>query len=69
MYCIENNALEYLRSLKKSKGAEIKHNYIGIQNYLKPDKYDVKIQEKQMIFQIRSRMVNVKKNFTRMYEV
>ena len=39
-----------------------------MQNYLKASKTDIKNEEAQMIFKMRSRMTEVKTNFKGMYE-
>ena len=58
----EKIAYEYLMEKRKSKGSEIK--YVGIETaeYFMPSN-DLNIEEKQKIFSIRNRMVNIPSNF------
>ena len=58
---IENKALLYLKSQIKSKGKEIEYENIELQDYLRPEA-KLKIKEKQDIFKMRSRMLEIKEN-------
>ena len=58
---IENEALVYLKSLIKSKGKEIVYTQIEMQEYLRPES-KLKIEEKQDIFRMRTRMIDIKEN-------
>ena len=58
---IECAALKYLKSMIKTKGKELDYTQLEIQEYLTPEA-DLKLYEKQDIFKIRSRMVDVKEN-------
>ena len=55
-------AFEYLISKRKSKGKEIKYDKIETANYLMPNNH-LNNEEKQKIFSIRNRMLNIPANF------
>ena len=61
---IETEAFIYLKSQIKSKGKEIEYEKIEMQDYLKPES-ELKIVEKQDIFKMRTRMMNIKENMKR----
>ena len=63
---IECEALTYLKSKIKSKGKEIYYTQIELQEYLRPES-KLKIVEKNDIFKIRSRMVDLKGNIKGKY--
>ena len=48
----------------KSKGQEFEYTNIEMQNYLRPEA-SLKLQEKQDMFKIRSRMIDIKENMRR----
>ena len=58
---IESGALKYLKSQIKSKGKEIEYKEIEMQEYLKPES-KLSIKEKQDIFKMRTRMIDIKEN-------
>ena len=51
-----------------SKVMEIKHERLEMQKYLKSTNFKIKIEEKQEIFKMRSRVSDVKMNFKGRYE-
>ena len=51
-----------------SKVMHLKHESFGIQKYLKPTKMQISIEERQLIFKLRSKVTNVKMNFRGMHE-
>ena len=67
---IQKWALEKLEEMKNnhSKVKELKHENFGLQKYLKHSNIKIKIEERQLIFQLRSGITNVKMNRKGMYE-
>ena len=67
---IENKAKLKLEEKKAShsKVMHLKHESFGIQKYLKPTKMQISIEERQLIFKLRSKVTNVKMNFRGMHE-
>ena len=65
---VKEMALQYLNSLK-SKHSKVKHIKF---EQLNPQKYffqeDFTIKEIQLLFNLRTRMIDVKKNFSSIYE-
>ena len=60
---IKENALTYLKGKRKSKGKEIKYEELEMAEYLGPTNIILTIEEKQKLFGIRNRMVNLPINF------
>ena len=58
---IESSALKYLKSMIKSKGKELVYTNIEMQDYLRPEA-SIKLEEKQDMFKMRSRMIDINKN-------
>ena len=58
---IESAALKYLKSKIKSKGQELEYINIELQDYLRPET-SIKLQEKQDMFKMRSRMIDIGEN-------
>ena len=46
----------------------MKHNNLGIQKYLKHGQTQISVEERQLIFKLRTQMTNVKMNFRGIYE-
>ena len=59
---IREGALKYLLQKRGSKGKEIVYNSLEMADYLLPFN-TMKITEKQNIFSIRNRMIDIKDNF------
>ena len=56
---------------KKSNHSKVKnlqHNDIGIRKYLKHGQTQILVEERQLIFKLRTQMTNVKMNFRGMYD-
>ena len=51
-----------------SKVKHLKHEIFGMQKYLRNNSIKISIEEKQMIFKLRSKVTNVKMNFKGMNE-
>ena len=45
------------------------YSKLKMQKYLKANKNDIKVEEAQILFKLRSRMADVKVNFRKKYEV
>ena len=60
---IPEKALKYLLSKRVSKGKEILYNRLEMAEYLMPNKDILNIEEKQELFSIRNRMVNIGYNY------
>ena len=61
---INKKALEYLLAKRGSKGAEISYSSLKMQEYLLPQRIEnLSISEKQYIFAIRNRMIQIDFNF------
>lgn len=60
---IEEKTLSHLLNKIKNKGKDVKHAYLGMQKYLSPNEYKIKVEEAQQIFKCRANMVEVKDNF------
>ena len=56
------------KKLSHSKVMHLKHEHFGIQKYLKQSKIQISIEERQLIFKLRSKVTNVKMNFRGMYD-
>ena len=67
---IQKWALDKLEEKKKthSKVKEQTHENLGIQKYLKHSNIEITKEERQLIFQLRSEVTNVKMNFKGKYE-
>ena len=59
---IKENALEYLLKKHGSKGKEIKYTFLEMADYLHPFNNELTIEEKQFVFALRNRMVNIPHN-------
>ena len=66
---IERKAVEVLekRKAKHSKVMHIKHGYLRMQTYLKPCQMQISREERQLVFQLRTAMTDVKVNFKGMH--
>ena len=60
---LSENALEYLLKKQGSKGKEIKYESLEMAEYLLPFNNQLSIGEKQSMFAIRNRMVEIGDNF------
>ena len=60
---IRINALNYLKGKQKSKGGEILYSDIEMAEYLLPTNEALTLEEKQKLFSIRNRMVDIPSNF------
>ena len=67
---IQNKAMQILEDKKSnhSKVKQLKHETFGMQKYLRNNNMKISIEEKQMIFKLRSKVTNVKMNFKGMHE-
>ena len=67
---IEKKAMKVLEEKKAnhSKVKTLKLENRGMQKYLKNSRMKITIEERQLIFKIRSEVTNVKMNFKGMYE-
>ena len=67
---IEDKALKDLNQIKikHSKVLHLKHDYMKMKKYLMPNKMKTTRDEIQLIFKLRSRMTNIKKNYEGMYD-
>ena len=66
---IERKAVCVLEGIKAkhSKVMNIKHGFLRMQTYLMPSPIQITKEERQLVFQLRSEMTNVKMNFKGMY--
>ena len=64
--CIRRRALEWLNSEKKSKSEVVEHSELLLQNHLLPNILGNK--QKKLLFLLRSRMIDVKVNFSEKYK-
>ena len=58
--------MKYLKSQIKSKGKELKYKTLELQDYLRPEA-NLSIKYKKSIFQIRTRMIDIKGNYKTKY--
>ena len=67
---IREKSFQDLEKKKKnhSKVMKVKHERLEMQNYLKPNDTNIRLEEAQEIFKMRSRMSEVKTNFKGKYE-
>ena len=67
---IQKKAMQILEDKKSihSKVKHLKHEIFGMQKYLRNNNMKISIEEKQMIFKLRSKVTNVKMNFKGMHE-
>ena len=67
---IEANALQELVKikLKHSKVKMIKHPVLKLQNYLKPNKLNIKKEHSQLIFKLRCQVTDIKENMKNLYD-
>merc|ERR1712105_161929 len=68
---VEANVLKELEQMKMkhSKVKMIKHKVLKLQNYLKPNKMNIKKDHSELIFKLRCQVTNVKENMKREYDV
>ena len=66
---VSDTAFERLQKLKEnhSKVMNVKHYKLEMQKYLKASQYNLKQEDAQMIFNLRSRMTEVKINYRGSY--
>ena len=60
---IENLAFDYLIKKRGSKGKEILYKRLEMSEYLMPHNEKITIEEKQRLFSVRNRMINIGNNF------
>ena len=60
---INEMGLRYLLNKRGKKGQEVEHQNIRMADYLAPNKSRLSIEEKQRMFAIINRMVNISYNF------
>ena len=60
---LKTNALKYLTGKQKSKGKEIFYSKLEMVDYLLPSNSELSVIEKQQVFRIRNRMVDIASNF------
>ena len=67
---IEYKSLKYLEEIKQkhSKVEKLKHNVLQMQPYLMPNDGKIKKEECQIIFQLRSKVTDLKMNQKNRYE-
>ena len=67
---IEKIGMKVLEEKKAnhSKVKTLKHENKGMQKYLKHSKMKITIEERQLIFKMRSEVTNIKMNYKGMYE-
>ena len=56
------------KKFNHSKVKSLQHNDIGIRKYLKHGQTQILLEERQLIFKLRTQMTNVKMNFRGMYD-
>ena len=56
------------KKFSHSKVMNLQHNDIGIRKYLKHGQTQILLEERQLIFKLRTQMTNVKMNFRGMYD-
>ena len=59
------NALKYLIEKRKSKGKEIIYSEISMAEYMLPTNTKLSIYQKQTLFSIRNRMIDIPSNFSK----
>ena len=60
---VKENALSYLKGKQKSKGKEIVYSDMDMAEYLQPITCTLTIEEKQNLFAVRNRMIEIPDNF------
>ena len=60
---LKTNALQYLTGKQKSKGKEIFYSKLEMVDYLLPSNRELSVIEKQQVFRIRNRMIDIASNF------
>ena len=60
---IKENALTYLTGKQKSKGSEIRYSDIEMADYLLPVNSELTIEQKQKMFLVRNKMIEISENF------
>ena len=60
---IKENALQYLTGRQKSKGKPIKYTEIQMAEYLLPTNSNLTISQKQKLFSVKNRMIEISENF------
>ena len=68
---VEANALQDLENIKSkhSKVKMIKHPTLKLQNYLKPNKLNIKREHSQLIFKLRCQVTDIKENMKNFYDM
>ena len=63
---IDKLALEYLnrKKNKHKKVKKLRHDKIQMAEYLEPNNHKIKINEAQLLFKLKSKMTNVKTNYS-----
>ena len=56
---IKEEALIYLLNIQRKKGAEIQYIYLQIADYLQPNNIISSIENQQMLFNLRNKMLKV----------
>ena len=59
----KENALKYLIGKQKTKGSEIKYSNLEMSEYLMPINEILTIEQKQKMFGVRNRMIEISENF------
>ena len=62
---IKEKALIYLKNKIRSKGKENEHKDLSMAEYLLPENKLLSIEEKQRLFQVKSRMTKIPSNFSK----
>ena len=60
---IQQKALEYLVSKRRSKGKDISHTVLKMADYLMPNYENLSSEDRRRIFEIRNRMLPISDNF------
>ena len=61
---INEKSLNYLLGIRGSKGKEIKYNRLEMSHYLMPNDSKMSVENKQYIFSMRNRMIQMSSNFS-----
>ena len=60
---MRTNALKYLIEKQRSKGTEMKYSEFAMAEYLTPSNSKLTIKQKQKMFEVRNRMLEISENF------
>ena len=55
--CIYTKAFEYLMTMRKSKGKEIRYSHLQMEDYLQPNQYIQTKEDQQLLFNLRNKML------------